>query len=42
MKQNELKFISFKHVNSTYLSIEFKPNTITEFNYSRELIPNNL
>ena len=30
MKQNKLNFISFKHVNLIYLSIEFKPNIITE------------
>jgi hypothetical protein len=29
-------------VNSTYLSIEFKLNTITEFNYNKEMIPGNL
>jgi hypothetical protein len=35
-----MNFISFKHVNSIYLSIEFKSNTIIKLNYSRELISN--
>ena len=29
-------------MKSTYLSNEFKLNTITEFNYNGELIPSNL
>jgi len=38
-----MNFIYFlKNINSTYLSIEFKSNNIIEFNYSKELIPNNL
>jgi hypothetical protein len=42
MKQNELKLISSKYVNSTYLLFDFISNTILEFNYNRELVPNNL
>jgi hypothetical protein len=40
MKQNELNFISSKHINLTYLSIEFKLNTIIIFNYSKQMILN--
>jgi len=42
MKQNELKLISSKYTNSTYLLFDFISNTILEFNYNRELVPNNL